>query len=80
MLGNILGSEKPSDKFVRECGRRMYEKREGVDPKEALEEEERKKNLERSEESESEDTSTNENGNENENENEEGNEEIFLPY
>ena len=49
-----LGGERPSDMFVRECGRRMFEQREAIDAEVAREEEDARRKVERGGGSESE--------------------------
>ena len=50
----MLGGEQASDMFVRECGRRMFEVREGIDAETARVEEDERRRVEGLEGSESE--------------------------
>ena len=46
-LAKALGSERPTDLFVRECSRRIFEEHEGIDAEVARAEEDLRKKMER---------------------------------
>ena len=53
-LAKALGRERPTDLFVRECSRRIFEEYEGIDAEEARAEEDLRKKMQRGVEEEEE--------------------------